>query len=159
MYSDPNPDPGYFLKIYWIFLAKQNFQIFCLIFFFAYFYAKTIQKSGNYNLSFWIVQIWGLKIIFFFAVFGLYFAPWIRIPGSAFFADPGSQILRFQPIRILSSAFKPLILRTVKGLSLQVTWDYAYIPFNKDYIIHILLIFAGSYRSSLFSAELWSFLW
>ena len=37
-----DPDPGYFFKIYWI------FKLFVL-FFFAYFYAKTwtIQKSGK----------------------------------------------------------------------------------------------------------------
>ena len=29
---DPDPDPGYLFKIYLIFLTKQNFQIFCLIF-------------------------------------------------------------------------------------------------------------------------------
>ena len=37
---DPDPDPGYLFKIYLIFLTKQNFQIFCLIFL-AYFYAET----------------------------------------------------------------------------------------------------------------------
>jgi len=43
-------DPGLFIKIYWIFLTKNNFQIF------AYFYPKawwTIQKWGNfYNFFF-----------------------------------------------------------------------------------------------------------
>ena len=34
---DPDADPGYFFKIYWVFLTKQNFKIFCLIFF-AYFF-------------------------------------------------------------------------------------------------------------------------
>ena len=29
---NPYPDPGYFFKIYWFFLTKQKFQIFCLIF-------------------------------------------------------------------------------------------------------------------------------
>ena len=32
MDPDPDSDPGYFFKIYGIFLTKQNFQIFCLIF-------------------------------------------------------------------------------------------------------------------------------
>ena len=40
MDPDPDPDPGYLFKIYLIFLTKQNFQIFCLIFL-AYFYAET----------------------------------------------------------------------------------------------------------------------
>ena len=40
MDPDPDPDPGYLFKIYLIFLPKQNFQIFCLIFL-AYFYAET----------------------------------------------------------------------------------------------------------------------
>ena len=43
-----DPDPGHYFKIYWIFLTKNNFQIFCFIFF-AYFYPKT----------WWIIQIWG----------------------------------------------------------------------------------------------------
>ena len=34
MNPDPNsdPDPGHFIKIYWFFLTKNNFQIFCFIF-------------------------------------------------------------------------------------------------------------------------------
>ena len=57
--------------------------IFCLIFF-AYLYAKTcwtIHKSRHfYNLSFFNSSDFGFEIkIFFVAVFGWYFAPWIRI--------------------------------------------------------------------------------
>ena len=47
---DSDPDSGYFFKIYEIFLTKQNFQIFFLIFF-ANFYVKTwstIQNSENF---------------------------------------------------------------------------------------------------------------
>ena len=29
---DPDSDPGFFFKIYWIFLTKQNLKKFCLIF-------------------------------------------------------------------------------------------------------------------------------
>ena len=29
---DPDPDPDHLFKIYWIFLTKNNFQIFCFIF-------------------------------------------------------------------------------------------------------------------------------
>ena len=88
----PDPDPGYFFEIYWIFLTKQNLYIFCLIFF-AYFFAKTwwtIQKSGNYNnLSFFNSSDLGFES-YFFAVFGWYFPPWIRIRGSAYFCGSGS---------------------------------------------------------------------
>ena len=90
MDPDPDPDPGYFFKIYWIFLTQQNFQTCCLIFF-AYFYAKTwwtIQISGNfYNLSFSIVQIWVLRVIFFCSL--LIFCPLDPDPDP----DPGSENL------------------------------------------------------------------
>jgi len=50
-----DPDPGHFFKIYLIFLTKNNFQIFCFIFF-ANFYPKTHEPFRNeeffYNLSF-----------------------------------------------------------------------------------------------------------
>ena len=89
---DPDPDPGHFFKIYWIFLTKNYFRFFFL----AYFYPKTwwtVQKWGHfYNLSFFSkVQIWVLGVQkFFFAVFGWYFTPWIRIRGSAYFCGSGS---------------------------------------------------------------------
>ena len=94
----PDLDPGYFFKIYWFFLTKQNFKICCLIFF-AYFFAYTlwtIQKSGNFlNLSFFNSSDLGFgSTNFFFAVFGWYFAPWIRIPGSAYFCGSGSRKLK-----------------------------------------------------------------
>ena len=44
---------------------------------------------------FFILQIWVLRVKIFPVVFGQYFSPWIRIRGSAYFADPepGSQNL------------------------------------------------------------------
>jgi len=89
-----DPDPGHFFKIWWIFITKNNFQMFCFIFF-ACFYPKTwwtIQKWGNfYNFSFLKIQIWGLGVKkFFFAVFGWYFTPWIRIRGSAYYCGSRS---------------------------------------------------------------------
>ena len=57
-----DPDPGHenFLKIYWIFLTKQNyFEFFSS---FRLLFAKTwwiIKRTGNlYNLSFSTVEIW-----------------------------------------------------------------------------------------------------
>ena len=65
------------------FFEQSRIFKFVVLLFFAYFYAKTwwtIQKSGNfYNLSFSIVHILVLRVNIFFAVFGWYFAPWIRI--------------------------------------------------------------------------------
>ena len=96
-----DPDPGHFFKIYWIFLTKNNFQIFCFIFF-RLFYPKTwwtIQKWGNYyNIFFSIVQIWVLGLKSFFSVFDWYFTPWIRIQEA--------KVLRIQRIRILSTVTK-----------------------------------------------------
>ena len=69
----------------------NNSQIFCFIFF-AYFYPKTIQKWGNFY-KFLKVQLWVLGVKkAFFAVFGWYFTPWIRIQED--------KILRIQRIRI-----------------------------------------------------------
>ena len=87
---NPDPDPGHFYKIYWIFLAENNFQIFCFIFL-AYFYPKTwwiIQKWGNfYNLFFSKVQILDLEVKKVFCSFLLIFYPLDPDP------DPGSQNL------------------------------------------------------------------
>ena len=41
-----DPYPGHFFKIYRIFLTKNNFQIFCFIFF-AYFFADPDSESQN----------------------------------------------------------------------------------------------------------------
>ena len=88
---DPDPDPDYFFKIYWIFLTKQNFQI-CFLICFAYFYDIIliildwiIQKSGKfYNLSFFNSTDFGFKSKLFSLQFLLIFCPlgpdpWIRI--------------------------------------------------------------------------------
>ena len=78
---DPDPDPGYFFKIYWIFFNKAKFSIFCLIF------------MLKLNEPFWNKEIFIIFLFFnssdlgfesvlffiFFAVFGWYFAPWMRI--------------------------------------------------------------------------------
>jgi len=114
-----DPDPGHFFKIYWIFLSKNNYQIFCYIFF-AYFYSKTwwtIQKWGNfYNLSFFSkVQNWVLgvkKLFVFFSIFWSIFYPldldpWIRIFLRIRIQE--AKILRIQRIRILSSAIVILL--------------------------------------------------
>ena len=70
-------------------------MIFGLIFF-AYFYPKTwwsIQKWGIFIISLFFkssdLVFWSKKD--FFAVFGWYFTPWIRITGSAYFCRSGSR--------------------------------------------------------------------
>ena len=93
--SDPNPDPRYFFKIYWIILTKQNF-LFFVLFLFEYFYAKTWRINQKLEkLKFWK---WIL-----FAVFGWYFAPWIRIFLPIRIRIQEAKILRTQRIRILST--------------------------------------------------------
>ena len=113
---DPDPDPGYFFKIYWIFLTKQNFQIFCLIFF-AYFYAKTwwtIQKSGNfYNLSFFNSSDLGFESkIFFCSLVGILPLGSSSVDPHIFGdSDPGSQNLAgIHRIRILHCLGPPSLL-------------------------------------------------
>ena len=82
------------------------FSNFCFIFF-TYFYPKTqwtIQKWGNfYNLSFFKSSDLSLGLKkFFFAVFGWYFTPWIRIFLRIRIQE--AKILRIQRILILSTA-------------------------------------------------------
>ena len=116
---DPDPDPGYFLKIYWHFLTKQKILIFCLIFF-----CLTIQKLGNfYILSFFNSSDLGFEIkIFFVAVFGWYFAPWIRIRGSAYFCGSGSRKPKSW-IRILSTALNESIVFATNSDFLSALWN------------------------------------
>ena len=81
---DPDLDPGYFFKIYWIFLTKQNFKIFVLVFSLI-FMLKLDEPFRNQEIFiislFLIVQIWVLRVNFFFlAVCGWYFAPWAPDP-------------------------------------------------------------------------------
>ena len=61
---DPNPGHEHFFKIYWFFQQNKNFF------------------SSNV-LGFESKRFW-------FAVFCGYFAPWIWIHGSAYFADPAA---------------------------------------------------------------------
>jgi len=73
-----DPDPRYFLKIYWFFfLTKHNFQIWCVTLF-AYFYAKTwltIQKSRHFLTShFSIVKIWVRRVNFFCTFWFIFFS-------------------------------------------------------------------------------------
>ena len=108
-WKEMDPDPDNFFKIYWIFFTKHNIQIFFKNYFFAYFYLKTcwtIQKWGNfYNLFF--QKFRGVKF-FFFAVYGWYFTPCIRIflRIRIRIRIQEARMLRIQRIRILSTALK-----------------------------------------------------
>ena len=88
-------DPGQFFKIYWIVLTKIIFKFFVL-FFSLIFILKLDEPFRNeeiFTISlFSKVQIWvlGAKKCFF-AVFGWYFNPRIRIHGSAYFCGSGSR--------------------------------------------------------------------
>ena len=118
---DPDPDPGYFFKIYWIFLTKQNFEIFCLIFF-AYFYVKTwwtIQKSGNfYNLTFFNSSDLGFESkIIFLCSFWLIFCPLDPDPWIQIFLRIRIQEAKILRIRILSTAEKYTPLHQVYELT------------------------------------------
>ena len=78
-----NPDPDYFSKIHRIFLTRQNFQIFCLIFLLKLY--KPFTSQGIFIISlFSLVQIWVQKVTIKFCSFWLIFCPlhldpWIRI--------------------------------------------------------------------------------
>ena len=65
---DPDPDPGYFVNIYGIFLTMQNFQLFCL--FFAYLYDKLDEPFKDKKIFivslFLTSQIWVLRVKKFF---------------------------------------------------------------------------------------------
>ena len=80
MDPDPNPDPGHFFKIYWLFS----------FIFFAYFYPKTwwtIPKWGNlYNLSFSKNSDLGYRKKFLFCNFWLIF--YSLDPDPHIFTDP-----------------------------------------------------------------------
>ena len=75
------------------FFTKQKFPIFSLM-------LKPDEPFRNQEIFiitlFSKVQIWVLRVNYFFAVFGWYFAPWIRIQEA--------KILRIKRIRILSTA-------------------------------------------------------
>ena len=96
MDPDPNPDPGldpgHFYKIYWIIIFK-----FFVLFFSHIFILQLDEPFRNEEIFiislFFKVHILDLEVkkVFFLQFFGWYFAPWIRIRGSAYF--PGSQNL------------------------------------------------------------------
>ena len=106
---DPDPDHEFFFYIYWIFKQVRIFKL--LFFLFSLIcMLKLNEPFRDQEISiisfFSTVQIWGFRVnFFFFAVFGLYFVPWIKIRGSHNFADPetGTKILRIQQIRILNT--------------------------------------------------------
>ena len=80
----------YFFKIYLFFLRSRIFKF--VLFFFAYVYAKTIQKSGNfYDLSFLNSSDLGFENKYFFCSFWLIFCP--LNPDPHIFGDPESQNL------------------------------------------------------------------
>ena len=123
-----DPDPGHFLKIYW--------------FFFAYFYPKTwwtIYKWGNfYNLYFFSkVQIWVLWVKkFFFAVFGWYFTPWIRIRGSAYcgsrkpnFSEPTEPDPKPFPFHFCLIKKHQLIFEVYRGTNFRISFS-SFLFFN-----------------------------
>ena len=73
------PDPGHFFKIHWIFLTKDNFQIFVLLFSLI-FILKLDEPFKNEEIFIFSLfsknQISGLgEKLILFAVFGWYFTP------------------------------------------------------------------------------------
>ena len=86
--ADPDPDSGSALEKNGSRLFHRNFKFFVL--FFSLIFMLTwwgMQKSGNfYNLSFFSSSDLGFESKFFLLqCFGWYFAPWIRIRGSAYY--------------------------------------------------------------------------
>ena len=105
MDPDPNPNPGHFLKIYWIFFNKPAFIFFSLL------YAKTwwtIQKSEKcYNFFFNSSDLGLESKKVFFCSFWLISCPlnpdpWIRMILRIRIQE--AKILQIQRIRILSTA-------------------------------------------------------
>ena len=103
-----DPDPGHFFKIYRIFLTKNNFQLFCFIFFSLHFILKLDGPFRNEEL--FIISlfskkcIWGLGVKVFFAVLGCYpLDPDVRIFLRIRIWTQEAKILRIQGIRILST--------------------------------------------------------
>ena len=99
-----NPDPDYFSKIHRIFLTRQNFQIFCLIFLLKLY--KPFTSQGIFIISlFSLVQIWVLRENNFFFSFLLIICPLDPDPdqGSQNLADPDPkhcrQWLRLCPVQ------------------------------------------------------------
>ena len=85
-----DPDPGDFFQIYWIFLTKQNFQIFRLFFLLIIllkidepFRIRKFLKISLFSIN----QIWILRVNNFFCSFWLIFFPLDPDP------DPGTRIL------------------------------------------------------------------
>ena len=101
-----DPDPGYFFKIYWIFITKNNFQI---GFFSLIFILNPFRNEETFIIfRFLKVQIWVLEVKKgFLCSFWLIFYPldpWIRIFLRIRIQE--TKILRIQRIRILSTVCK-----------------------------------------------------
>ena len=99
-------DPGYFFKIYWIFLTKQNFKIFCLIFLLKL--GEPFRNQNKfYNLAFFNSSDLGFESkIFCCCSFWLIFCPLDPDPRIRIFFRiriQKAKILRIQRIRILST--------------------------------------------------------
>ena len=109
---NPDPDPGYFHKIYWIFFFnKAECSIFLSYFFRIFFLLKlnTIQKSGNfYNLSFFNSSDLGFESNFF-GSFLLIFCP----------SDPDPRIGIFLRIRIQEAKILGIQRIRIKGAKYQ----------------------------------------
>ena len=141
MDPDQNPDPGYFLKIYWIFLTKQNFKI-CLIFLLIFMLNEPFRNQEIFSISlFSIVQIWVLRVKLKKKSFWLIFCPldpdtWIRIFLRIRIQE--AKILRIQwiRIRILSTDFKGTVVNLVYVIfAWSVPWNYASSPFKFKWFV------------------------
>ena len=113
---NPDPDPGHFYKIYWIFVTKNNFQIFCFIFshIFILNLDKQFRNEEIFIISFFSsklqILVLGVKNVFFCS-FWLIFYPLDPDPLIRIFLRiriQKAKILRIQRIQIwiLSTAFK-----------------------------------------------------
>ena len=125
------------IRIQVISLTKQNFKIFCPIFLLLIFNVKLdepFRNQVNFIISlFTLVQIWVMRINFFFAFFCRYFAPWIRILyfcGSRIFLRiriHEAKIKQIQRIRILCTDLKSVII-TDFVYSITLKTSLLYIP-------------------------------
>ena len=80
---DPDPDPGHFFKIYWIFITLNNFQNWSVIFILKL--DELFRNEENFIISFFSkfqILVLGVKE-FFFSVWLIFYPldpdPWIRI--------------------------------------------------------------------------------
>ena len=123
--------------LYWLFLTKNNFQIFCFIFF-AYFYPKTwwtIQKWRNfYNLSFFTSSDLGFRSK---AVLWLIFYPLDPNPWISILLRIRIQKAKIFRIRILSTALTAgwMIIIRIKMISGAVVNTPNGVPHTRGKII------------------------